>query len=448
LKRPGNESGRSSPPFAGLLLSTSLFRDHHRICIVGRISQSPNIPQSLTVAELLARLQQVVVAEFPHPVWVRGEVTGYRRTSGGAAFFRLADPEVDEAAVDVGARGRVMAGIDQVLAATGLGGLRDGVEVRVRGTVGVERRNSVLRLSLLEIDPEFTAGRLAIDRAQVIRKMTADGSLVANRALPAPLVPLRVGLVTSRGSAAHADFIDQLRRSTYRFAVKTAHTSVQGETAPERIAAALRRFSHDQVDIVAVVRGGGSQLDLSVFDTETVARAISTAAVPVITGLGHDIDRTVADEAAAFAEKTPSAVGEWLVNRVRDFADRLDRARHLIRLEGQAALQRHHHLLRRSASDIRGSATALRRQRDLLERMSDDIASASRRVVADQVRLLDTLGDWFAAVGLEQTLRRGFSIVTTEDGKQLIKSVGQVSVGDRLTIRLADGTVRVMVTEP
>lgn len=82
---------------------------------------------TLTVAALLAKVQQVVVSEFPTPVWVKGEVTGYRRTSGGAAFFRLADPEVDEAALDVAARGRVMAEIDRVLGSTGMGGLRDGV---------------------------------------------------------------------------------------------------------------------------------------------------------------------------------------------------------------------------------------------------------------------------------------------------------------------------------
>jgi len=375
-------------------------------------------------------------------------VTGYRRTSGGAAFFRLADPEVDDVALDIAARGRVMTTIDQMLGDAGLGGLRDGVEVRLRGTVGVERRSSILRLSLLEIDPVFTAGRLAIDRAQVIRDLSADGTLATNRALPTPLVPLRIGLVTSRGSAAHGDFVDQLRRSPYRFSIKTAHTSVQGETAPESIAAALRRFSPTQVDMVAMVRGGGSQLDLSVFDSETVARAIAAVPVPVIAGLGHDMDRTVADEAAAFAEKTPSAAGEWLVNRVRDFADRLDRARHLIRREGQNALQRHQHLLRRAASDIGGGATALRRQRDSLESLADDIADASRRAVADQSRLLQVLEDWFSAVGLEQTLRRGFSIVTTENGTHVIKSVGQVSVGDRLAIRFADGTVRVTVSEP
>lgn len=404
------------------------------------------IERSLTVSELLARLQDAVVVGFPTPVWVRGEVTGYRRTSGGAAFFRLADPEVGEAALDVAARGRVMSDIERALGESGLGRLRDGVEVRVRGTVGVERRNSVVRLSLLEIDPAFTVGRLSTDRADVLRRMAADGSLRVNASLPTPLVPLRVGLVTSRGSAAHADFVDQLRRSSYRFVIRTVHTTVQGDRAPERIAEALSRFGPEIADMVALVRGGGSQLDLAVFDTETVARAVAAARVPVITGLGHDIDRTVADEAAALSEKTPSAAGEWLVNRVADYARRLDLARHVIARESRVALNRHREMIRRTAADIAGGASTLDRQRDTLARLRSDIASAARRFIDDQERMLASHADWFAAVDLDRTLQRGFAIVTNHEDGRVIRSADQVRLGDRLAIRFADGTVPVEVT--
>jgi exodeoxyribonuclease VII large subunit len=400
---------------------------------------------SLTVSDLLSRAQGAIVAEFPTPLWVRGQVTGYRRTSGGAGFFRLADHDVADAAVDVAARGRVMADIDRVLGVSGLGRLRDGVEIRVRGTIGVEKRNSVIRLNLLEIDPEFTAGRLAIDRAEVLGRMRADGSLQANAQLPTPLVPLRIGLITSRGSAAHADFVDQLRRSRYRFAVKTVHTTVQGGSAPDRIARAISRFEPGIVDMVALVRGGGSQLDLTAFDSETIARAIATSTVPVITGLGHDTDRTVADEAAAFTEKTPSAAGEWIVGRVGDFAQRLSTARQVIVRESQIALDRHRETLRRAASDVSGGASALVRQSDALMALERGVSGSARRVVADQERLLTSLGDWFAAVGIESTLQRGFAVVTGPETSRVVRSVSQVKPGDRLSLRFADGTVRVVV---
>ncbi|HEX6285983.1 MAG TPA: exodeoxyribonuclease VII large subunit, partial [Acidimicrobiia bacterium] len=208
--------------------------------------------QTFTVSQVLKGLQEAVVRAFPTPIWVRGEVTGLRRTSRGAVFFRLADSDASENALEVAARGRVMMEVDRLLTESGLGSFRDGIEARVNGTIGVDERGSRVRLSLLEVDPAFTAGRIALDRADVIRRMTVDGSLRANALLPIPMVPLQIGLVTSRGSAAHADFIDQLRQSSFRFRVKTAHSAVQGEHAAAALASAIERVGGNDVDIVAV----------------------------------------------------------------------------------------------------------------------------------------------------------------------------------------------------
>lgn len=399
---------------------------------------------ALTVTEIHVRLQEVVVAGFPGPVWVRGEVSGFRRTANGAVFFRLVDPENVDTSLDVAARGRVMLDIDRALSDAGLGALRDGVEVRVRGTIGVDSRRSVVRLSVLSVDPTFTAGRMAVDKEGLLRRLAADGSLRANGSLPLPLVPLRIGLVTSRGSAAHADFLDQLRRSGYRFAVRTIHTPVQGEAAAERIVAALGELDAT-TDMVAVVRGGGSKLDLAVFDTESVARAIAGMTVPVIVGIGHDIDRTVADDTAAVSEKTPSAAGEWLVTRVREFADRIDKARQAIRDETRAALRRHHQLLGGTAGAIAGTTNALARQRDVLDRIQGQITETSRDLVARHRTALDGLDQWFSAVDVAATLRRGFALVTRDGTTSVIRSVDQVKTGDVLVVRLSDGTVRVTV---
>lgn len=403
--------------------------------------------RTFTVAQVLKDLQQAVVREFPTPIWVRGEVTSLRRTSRGAVFFRLADTDAAETALEVAARGRVMMEIDRVLGDAGLGSFREGIEARVRGTVGVDERGSRVRLALLEVDPAFTVGRMALDRAEVIRRLTADGSLRANGSLPVPLVPLRIGLVTSRGSAAHADFIDQLRSSSFRFRVTTAHSAVQGEHAASALAAALSRVGLEEVDMIALVRGGGSRLDLAVFDTEDVARAIAASPVPVITGIGHDIDRVVADETASVATKTPSAAGEWLVARVKDFADRIARARHTIRSEADAALRRQRQVLRTAAADMGASAATLHRQRDVLDSIRSEIAHASRAILSRRQSDLHGLAEWFKVVDVEHTLRRGFAIVTDGAGQQVIRSVADTSPGDTLRLRFADGTVRVTVEE-
>lgn len=400
--------------------------------------------QTFTVSQVVIGLQKAVVAEFPVPIWVRGEVTGLRRTSRGAVFFHLADPDDGDKALDVVVRGRVMMEVDRILGDAGLGSLRDGVETRMRGTIDLEPRGSRVRLSLHEVDPAFTAGRMALDRADVIARMKADGSLWANAGLSIPLVPLRVGLVTSRGSAAHADFTDQLRRSKFRFRLRTVHTAVQGEGAAKSVAAALHRIAIEPVDVIALIRGGGSKLDLSVFDSEAVARAVAKSPVPVLTGIGHDIDRTVADEAASIATKTPSAAGEWLVARVKDYADRISMARHSIRQEAGAALNRHRQLLRTAAADIAGSATALRRQQDTLDRLGAEVARASLDIVDRRRSYLEGLTDWFKVVDVDSTLRRGFAIVKAEDGS-VIRSVEQTAANEQLELMFSDGTVRVIV---
>lgn len=401
--------------------------------------------QTFTVSELLKTADQAMASAFPGPVWVRGEITGFRRTTGGAGFFRLADASVDNAALDVAARGRVMFSIDKQLEAAGLGPMRNGVEVRVQGTVGIDGRQSVLRLSLLRVDPAFTAGRLAIERAEVLKRLAADGSLQANKLLEIPLVPLKVGLVTSRGSAAHADFIDHLRRSGFRFSVKTAHTSVQGEAAPEAVAAAIQRVGREEVDVVAVIRGGGSKLDLSVFDAEVVGRAVAGSPLPVVTGIGHEVDRTVADEAAAVYQKTPTAASEWLVSMVQDFANRVDGARVHIRREAEALLDRADNQLSSMAATLTGVRGVLAQQQDRLVYQRSAIADSARSALAEQRRRIESLADWFSSIGVDQTLERGFALVTTPDGKVVIRSVDQVSPGDRLSVRLGDGTVPVIV---
>lgn len=399
---------------------------------------------TLTVAELHARLATAVTGAFPAPVWVRGEVSGLRRTSRGAVFFRLVDPGGGGQAVEVAARGRVMHDIDRTLEASGVGAIRDGVEMRVRAVVGLDPARSVVRLTLLGIDPEFIAGRLALDRQRVLARLEADGSLHANRRHPLPLVPLRIGLVTSRGSAAHADFIDHLRRSGFRFGVRTVHAATHGAKAAGSVARALRRLASEPIDVAVVVRGGGSRLDLVPFDSEEVARAVAEMPVPVIVGVGHETDRCVVDEVAAVSVKTPTAAAEWLVARVGDYAGRIEVARRLIREEARSVCARAQRHLDHSAAVLGTARASLARHAEMLAELRSSIGAEARRAVARQREMLEGLAEMMDALGVESTLRRGFAIVTAGDGS-VVRSAADVRPGQRLSIRFADGTVGVEV---
>lgn len=401
---------------------------------------------TLGVAEFLGGLDRAVSSAFPATLWIKGEISGYRRTNRGAVFFRLVDPERPDSSVEVAARGRVMLDIDRALTAAGVGALRAGIEVRLSATAGLRRGTSVVQLSLIDVDPAFIAGRLAMDRDAILLKLTAEGLLGKNALLEIPLVPLRVGLVTSRGSAAHADFVGHLSRPGYRFRILTAEAPMQGEGAPEQIDQALARLSDEPVDVVALVRGGGSKLDLATFDSELLGRRISSMPVPVVTGIGHETDRSIADEVAAISLKTPTAVAEWIIARVAEFAGRVERARLSIREEARGAIARMEMHLDRSATNLAETKGLLIRQDDLLANLASGIEDGSRTAIRRHRDLIESYKQLVATVGLEPTLRRGFALVTRPDGST-VRSVAAVAGGDKVVVRLSDGTVPMIVEE-
>jgi exodeoxyribonuclease VII large subunit len=399
---------------------------------------------TLTVSELLNRLAAAVADAAPLPLWVQGEASEYRRTSRGAVFFRMVDPDSPDHSIEVAGSGRLMMDVERQLDAAGVGTLRAGIQVRVKASVGLRPGRSLIQLSLLEVDPAFTAGRLALDRDEVLRRLAADGSLAANARIELPPVPLRIGLVTSRGSAAHADFIEHLRRPGYRFTVRTVQASMQGEAALADVTRALARLSSEPLDLVALVRGGGSKIDLAPFDTEEVGRAIATMPLPVITGIGHETDRSVADEAAAIAMKTPTAAAEWIVARVADFERRVETARRTIADAAGLALARSEARLDQAAAQLAEVRSALARQGDLLDHTASSIVVAAGAALERHRTMVSSLAETIAAIGVEPTLRRGFAILTSRDGA-VIRSVGAVVPGDRVQARLSDGTLHMTV---
>src|SRR5690606_14092361 len=189
-----------------------------------------------------------------------------------------------------GARRRVTA---RLTAAAGRVRMTDGTEVRIRGRITFYERGGRLQLQMSDIDPDFTLGRLAADRERVLRQLAAEGLLDRQARLPRPLPPLRLGLVTSAGSAAEHAVLDELRASGIGFTVVRADVRVQGTRAPASVARGLRAVAARGVDLVLLVRGGGAATDLAAFDGEVIARAIAELEVPVLTGIGHDIDRSV-----------------------------------------------------------------------------------------------------------------------------------------------------------
>ncbi|HSL57516.1 MAG TPA: exodeoxyribonuclease VII large subunit, partial [Acidimicrobiales bacterium] len=276
--------------------------------------------ETLGVAELTRRITGALGAAFPDQVWVAGELQGLR-AGGPHLYFTLVEPgelgDGPAASIPVALFRGARAGVEHVLRKAGGLALADGLAVRIRGEVILYAPRSQVQLRMTAIDPGHTLGQLAIDRDRLLRALAAEGLVGRNATVALAAVPLRVALITSAGSAAAHDTVEELAASGLGFQVTLIDTRVQGPEAVGSVVAALAHAARLDVDVVAVVRGGGSRTDLVAFDAEPVARAIAGCAHPVLTGSGHEIDTRVADAVAHRALKTPPAVAGYLVHRVR-----------------------------------------------------------------------------------------------------------------------------------
>ena len=304
-----------------------------------------------SVGELAEAINDALRRGFSDGVWVRGEITGWS-DRGQHAYFTLVD---DADTSERGGNGRGKAVVNVQFFANARMRLRpmlqknrlrlaDGMKVRVFGYLDYYAPNGRIGLKMTGIDPKYTIGDIAASRDEVIRRLVADGLLDANKRRPLSPIPLRIGVVTSVGTAAWHDFHDELQRSAMGFALTVIDTRVQGEFAEQMVAAAVTTLSRRiDLDAVVVIRGGGARNELAVFDAERIARAIASSPIPVLTGLGHEVDRSVADEVAHTTLKTPTAcAGELIARAVRYSAD-TEAAFASIERESRHALDRRHH---------------------------------------------------------------------------------------------------------
>jgi exodeoxyribonuclease VII large subunit len=402
----------------------------------------PEDEPTLSVRELGAALDGVLRERFASPVWVRGEVAGMHRSAAGHVYFDLCE---QGAKAQVTLFARTATAVDRRLAQAGLA-LADGVELRVRVQPSFHAPFGRLQLLMDAVDPAFTAGRLALAREQLLAALRADGSMARNAALPLAEVPLRIAVITSVGSAAWNDVVHQLEAAGCAFELVAADARVQGGTSPDSLLDALRACFrlHRQrpLDLVAVVRGGGSRTDLAAFDDERVARALTHMEVPVWTGIGHDVDTTVADAVAHTAFPTPTAVGAALRTRAEQARARTDDRRRRLAPATRAVID--------GAQDrVLARAERLVRARRGLLNLHAEQHDSRRRRLEQQVRsTLDAEADRLEARARQvealdpvRVLARGFSVTRHADGR-VVRGVAAVEDGEVLVTDLADGSVR------
>ncbi len=414
-----------------------------------------------SVAELADAINRQLRRGFDDGVWVRGEIDGLRDSGPHTYFTLVEDADAGRAVLHVSLFAPMKRNLTPILRSNRLV-LGNGMKVRIFGQLDFYAPTGRLGLKMAGIDPRFTLGELSQARDQVVRRLVAAGLFDANRARPLSPIPLRVGVVASVGTAAWHDFRDEIERSGYGFHLIVCDTRVQGEWAVSMVAASIRTLTRrDDLDCVVVIRGGGARNELATFDAEPIALAIATSRLPVLTGLGHEVDRSVADDVAHLALKTPTACAVSLIDAVHDYGLAAERrwasiaavARQDLDVTAAALTDRAHRIARRTHAAVERADERLATRLDKvrltphrrLATATDSIIARAAQLQRRAPQLLTAADRELAAISDRLTLldpanllRRGWSITRTADGS-VVRSVAEVAATDTIVTRVADG---------
>ena len=392
----------------------------------------PFLFPALSVSELTRYLRQLLESdEILQDIWVRGEISNLSRPTSGHVYFTLKD---------------AAASLRCVIWRMNAGRLRfdltNGQAVEAHGYISLYERDGQYQLYVDILRPAGE-GWLFQEFMRLKARLEAEGLFDESRKRPLPMHPQRIGLVTSPTGAALQDMLNTLRRRYPLVEVILSPAAVQGEEAPAALVAALKRlYRLPELDAILVARGGGSLEDLWAFNDEEVVRTIAASPVPVITGIGHETDFTLADFAADVRAPTPTAAAELVTPDMYDLRLQLNERTSRLRGWMQNKIHTEHHQLAESARRL--ALLSPRRRIDNDRQQLDSLIGRAERSLLATIHLQRTqLTGWrhrLEALNPLAVLQRGYAVVYDRSG-QVAHSVRQIQSGDDLTIRLKDGRV-------
>lgn len=399
----------------------------------------------LSLLELNTLVRNRVQAAMPDRYWVRAEVSEARENRSGHCYLELVEKDEASGEMQAKARAVIWATVYRMLRAhfaaeTGMA-ITPGIKLLIEVSVDMHELYGYT-LTVHDIDPSYTLGDMARQRAEIIRRLTQEGIIDMNRELSWPLLPQRIAVISSPTAAGYGDFIDQLHRNPYGYRFYTAlyTAAMQGARAESSVIGALERiYAHESdFDGVVIIRGGGATSELSCFDSYPLAQNVAQFPLPVIVGIGHDRDETVLDRVANVRVKTPTAAAEWLIARVAE-ADRR-------RLDLQASLAGEiDNRLRQERQRLAAAGQRLpllieRRitlERSRLDHLAPTLRQAVTRSMERQQQRLALLIRSVELSSPERILKHGFSL-TLKEGKA-VRSADELRSGDRITTFYGEG---------
>lgn len=398
-----------------------------------------------SLSELLGQVKGALEKGLPGHYWVIGEIMELHENRH--CYLELIEKSEENDSLLARVRATIWASRYSMLrpffeASTGTP-LKSGIKILCKASVEFHPQYG-LSLNITDIDPSYTLGDLARKKQEVIQRLRKEGVYDMNRELSFPVVPQRIAVISSETAAGYGDFMETIRNNRHGFLFHTALFSavMQGDEAPGSITSALEKIyeSESDFDCVVMIRGGGSKADLESFNQYDLAYLITQFPLPVITGIGHERDESVADMVAHHGLKTPTAVAEFLVDQLLAFEFRLsallDRLSTSVKSRVQGDLSR----LERHQGDM------VHLSRGLLQKQSEYLRHTGQRLRRELTNQFDRNRDYLALldkrrelVDPQNILKRGYSMTMLE-GKSVL-SIKNIKPGSRLETRLHQGRI-------
>jgi exodeoxyribonuclease VII large subunit len=404
-----------------------------------------------TLFELNTIIKSAISDVFPGACWVAAEIAELKCNQKGHCYLELVEKEDEKTTAQIKATiwsyeyRKLGNKFEKSAGET----LKPGMRVLLRVEVTFHEVYG-LSLNIRDIDPAYTLGEMARKKKEVIDRLRKEGIMDMNKSLPLPLVPQRAAVVSSPTAAGYGDFFKQLDNNLYgyRFTHVLFPAIMQGQEAESSIISALNKIRREKelFDVVAIIRGGGSVIDLNCFDGYEVASHAARFPLPVITGIGHEKDDTVVDMVAHTKLKTPTAVAEFLISGLRSYEENVIGLRDRVYKEAVRSLRderyRFDSLIHRvSFVPLRISAVHTNK----LAAVRSDLESRAVRILAREEHRTGAIGQAMKHLDPANVLKRGYSI--TRHKGRVLKNAADLKKWAVIETKLCSGEVTSIVQD-
>jgi len=403
--------------------------------------------QTYSLFELNEYVRRILALNLPDAVWVTCEIAQFNESRGNYFLELVEKSEEDDKIIARTEAAIWSANYRQLRRKIGkklVDILQEGLEVKVQVRVSFHERYG-LKMVIEDIDPTYTLGKLALKRQQTIDQLEKEGKLYQNAELALPTVLQKIAILSSPTAAGLQDFENQVRFNPYQyyFQLDLFPTAMQGDRVSTEMRTQLKKINkrYHEYDAVVIIRGGGARLDLQAFNDYDLCVALAECPLPILTGIGHDIDETVADIVAHQSLKTPTAVAEFLVQRNAVFEGELMQLAQTLMQISQLELQQADSELSRYQQILQlGAENLLHQEHSNLHHLQQLLQPLSKIKLEQEDILLKQLSNILGLLDLDATLARGYSL-SMKDGK-VVQSKTDLATDDELEIRFKDGSVK------